>query len=65
MIVWNPHPETAKIAVAAAAFVVLSTLRNREGGSEQIHEGASNSQKLPTDHVERFLSILRFDSKGK
>jgi hypothetical protein len=37
----------------------------REGGSEQIREGASNFQKPPTDNVERFLSVLRFDSKGK
>jgi len=39
---------------------------NREGwGSEQIHGGASDSKKPPTDNVERFLSMLRFDSKGK
>ena len=37
----------------------------REGGSEQISEGASISQKPPTDDVERFLSMLRFDSRGK
>jgi hypothetical protein len=27
--------------------------------------GALVSQKPPTDNVERFLSILRFDSRGK
>ena len=27
--------------------------------------GASISQKPPTDNVERFLSMLRFDSRGK
>jgi hypothetical protein len=27
--------------------------------------GASDSKKPPTDNVERFLSMLRFDSKGK
>jgi hypothetical protein len=40
--------------------------RNREGyGSEQISLGASDSKKPPTDDVERFLSMLCFDSKGK
>ena len=37
----------------------------REGGSEQIREGAQISQKPPTDDVERFLSMLRFDSREK
>jgi hypothetical protein len=37
----------------------------REGGSEQIREGASISPKPPTDHVERFLFMLRFDSGKK
>jgi len=37
----------------------------REGGSEQIHEGAQISEKSPTDNVERFLSMLRFDSRAK
>jgi hypothetical protein len=27
--------------------------------------GASDSRKPPTDDVERFLSLLRFESKGK
>jgi len=27
--------------------------------------GASNTKRLPTDNVERFLSMLSFDSKGK
>ena len=37
----------------------------REGGSEQIREGAQILMKPPTDHVERFLSMLRFDSGEK
>ena len=37
----------------------------REGGSERISEGAQISQKPPTHDVERFLSMLRFDSRGK
>jgi hypothetical protein len=36
-----------------------------EGGSEQISEGAQISQKPPTNNVERFLSILRLDSREK
>jgi hypothetical protein len=36
-----------------------------KGGSEQIREGAQISEKPPTDHVERFLSMLRLDSRGK
>jgi len=43
----------------------LSTRGNGEGGSEQIREGASISQRPPTDEVERFLFILRFDSREK
>ena len=44
----------------------LSASGNGEGWcSEQIHEGASICQKPPTDHVERFLTLLRFDSRGK
>ena len=27
--------------------------------------GASESKRPPTDNVERFLSMLRFESKGK
>jgi len=38
---------------------------NGEGGSEQVPLGASVFQKPPTDNVERFLSILRIDSKEK
>ena len=38
---------------------------SREGGSEQIREGAQISEKPPTHDVERFLSMLRFDSRGK
>ena len=34
-------------------------------GREQIHVGAQKAMKPPTDEVERFLSLLRFDSKGK
>ena len=37
----------------------------REGGSEHVPLGASVSQKPPTADVERFLSMLRVDSKGK
>ena len=37
----------------------------REGGSEQIREGAQISEKPPTDHIERFLFMLRFDPRGK
>jgi hypothetical protein len=38
---------------------------NGKGGSEQISEGASIFQKPPTNNnVERFLSMLRFDSRG-
>jgi len=37
----------------------------REGGSEQIHEGAQISMKPPTDNIERFWSMLRFDSREK
>jgi hypothetical protein len=43
----------------------LSTPENGEGGSEQIREGASISQKPPTDDVEWFLPMLRFDSRRK
>ena len=28
-------------------------------------KGHQNLQKPPTNHVERFLSMLRFDSRGK
>jgi hypothetical protein len=37
----------------------------REGGSEHVPLGASISQKPPTAEVERFLSMLRFDSREK
>ena len=38
----------------------------REGcSSDQIHVGASDSKRPPTDDVERFLSMLRFENKGK
>ena len=37
----------------------------REGGSEQIREGAQIPSRPPTDRVERFLSMLRFDSGGE
>lgn len=43
----------------------LSTPGNGEGGSEQVREGALICPKLPTDNVEWFLSMLRFDSRGK
>ena len=43
----------------------LSTPRNGKGGSEQIREGAQVCQKPPTDRVERFLSLLTFDSRAK
>ena len=43
----------------------LFTSGNGEGGSEQISVGASISQKPPTDNVERFLSMLKFDSREK
>jgi hypothetical protein len=43
--------------------VVIHFPAFREGcGSEQIPEGASICQKPPIDNVERFLSMLRFDS---
>ena len=32
---------------------------------ECIQVGASDIKRPPTDNVERFLSMLRFDSKGK
>ena len=37
---------------------------SRDGGSEHVPLGTSISQKPPTDNVERFLSMLRFDSGG-
>jgi hypothetical protein len=37
----------------------------REGGSEQIRLGAQISGKPPTDNVERFLYMLRFDLREK
>jgi len=43
----------------------FSTPGNGDGGSEQIREGAQISGKPLTDHVERFLSMLRVDSGGK
>jgi hypothetical protein len=43
----------------------LITPGNGKGGSEHVPLGASISQKPPTDKVERFLFMLRFDSKGK
>jgi hypothetical protein len=41
----------------------LSTLGNGEGGSEHVPLGASVFQRPPTQDVERFLSMLRFDSR--
>ena len=46
-------------------FCTLSTPNSREGGSEHFPLGAQISQRPPTDNVERFLSMLRFDSRGK
>jgi hypothetical protein len=43
----------------------LSTPGKGEGGSEHVPLGASVSHEPPTDIVERFLSMLRFDSRGK
>jgi hypothetical protein len=43
----------------------LSTSGNGKGGSEHVPLGASVSQRPPTLDVERFLSMLRFDSRGK
>ena len=37
----------------------------REGGSEQIREGAQVSKKPLTDHVELFLFMFRFGFRGK
>jgi hypothetical protein len=37
----------------------------REGGSEQIREGAQICHKPPTHDVERFLSMLTVDSVEK
>jgi hypothetical protein len=45
-------------------FVVF-TSGSREGGSEHVPLGASVSQRPPTDNVQRFLSMLRFDSREK
>jgi hypothetical protein len=42
-----------------------STPGDGEGGSEHVPLGASVSQKPPTDSVERFLSMLSFDSREK
>ena len=36
-----------------------------DGSSEHVPLGASVSQRPPTDNSERFLSMLRFDSRGK
>jgi hypothetical protein len=43
----------------------LSTPGNGKGGSEHVPLGASVSQRPPTQVVERFLFLLRFDSRGK
>jgi hypothetical protein len=45
-------------------FVVF-TPESREGGSEHVPLGASVCQRPPTENVERFLSMLRFDSREK
>ena len=51
--------------LAKITLLCLISSDFREGGSEQIHEGAQISEKPPTHDVERFLSILRFDSREK
>ena len=43
----------------------FSTPGNGKGSSEHVPLGASISQKPPTENVERFLSMLRFDSREK
>ena len=43
----------------------LSTSGNGKDGSEQISEGVSICHKPPTQDVQQFLSILRFDSSDK
>jgi hypothetical protein len=43
----------------------LSFPGSRDGGSEHVRLGVSVCQKPPTKDVERFLSMLRFDSRGK
>jgi len=51
--------------LAKITLLCLISSDFREGGSEQISAVTSISQKPPTDDVERFLSLLRFDSRGK
>ena len=41
----------------------LSAPGNGKGSSEHVPLGASVCQRPPTDHVEWFLSMLRFDSR--
>ena len=43
----------------------LSTPGSGDGSSEHVRSGVYISQKPPTDNLERFLSMLRFDSKEK
>lgn len=38
---------------------------NSEAGSEQVRVGALVQKDRSTDDVERFLSLLRFDSRAK
>jgi len=35
------------------------------GGSEQVRDTLLDLQEPPTDDVERFLSLLRFDARDK
>jgi len=40
--------------------------KNGEGsGSELVRLGSSDTKRPPTDDVERFLSMIRFDSREK
>lgn len=70
-IVVNPHGEIIAHELNSP-FVYLRSLvqglftpENGKGGLDYLHVGASISQNPPTDDVERFLSMLRFDSRGK
>jgi hypothetical protein len=67
----DPHDEIIEYELNSPFVYLRSVVDDlftpdfREGGSEQIREGAQISAKPPTHNVERFLSMLRFDSRGK
>ena len=56
-------PRTSIRFLKSKPFVLYFPSNSREGGSEQIREGAQISKKPLTDNAERFLSMLRFDSR--